>query len=116
MLLDENLRRREQRHLMTVADHDHRCNQRNDRLSAAHVALQQAVHRPIALQIVNDFLHDAFLRPRQLERQNFSHFSAHRVVNEDFAIFFLHLFARPAHPQRELKGEELLQNDPAVCR
>ena len=55
MLHGENFRRRHQRGLVAVFDHDRRRFQRHDRLAAANVALQQAVHRHGAFQVRGDF-------------------------------------------------------------
>ena len=116
VLFNEDLRRRQQRRLMSVADHDERGDQCDDRFSAADISLQQAVHRSIGLQIVDDLLHHSFLCAGEFEGKNLFHFGAHRVVDANPARFLLHLFGCAADAHRELKREELLQDDPSVRR
>jgi hypothetical protein len=54
VLLDQDLRRREQRDLMSVADGDDGRDQRDDGLPAADVALQEAVHRTLRAEVADD--------------------------------------------------------------
>ena len=68
VLLGEDLGRRHQRDLPAGLDRLQRGQRRDDRLAAADVALQQALHRHRPLEVVADLPPDALLRPRQLER------------------------------------------------
>src|SRR5436190_17624590 len=99
---------------MSVSNCDERSDERDYGLAAADVALQQTVHRALALQIVDDLLHHALLGRCQLERKDFAHFGAHGVVDAKLPRLLLHLLGRPANSERELKGEELLEDDPAM--
>ena len=69
MLRRQNLRGRHHARLATVVrsyEHGHQCDKR---LSAAHIALQQAVHLPSAAHVAPHLAHHPFLRPRKAERQ-----------------------------------------------
>ena len=69
MLPGQDFRRRHQRRLIAVGDaHQHRV-QRDDRLAAADVALQQPVHRHVAGHVGGHFADRRLLARRQLERQ-----------------------------------------------
>ncbi len=70
MLHGENFRRRHQRHLLTVFDHDGGRLERHDGFPAADVALQQAVHRLGAFEIGGDFRQHSLLRRGGLEGKN----------------------------------------------
>ncbi len=54
-------------------------NGRDDGLAGAHVALDQAHHRMLGGEVVEDLVDDALLRARQLERQPCNK-SSHRTV------------------------------------
>ena len=69
VLRRQNLRGRHHARLATVVrsyEHGHQCDKR---LSAAHIALQQAVHLPSAAHVAPHLAHHPFLRPRKAERQ-----------------------------------------------
>ena len=68
VLLGQDFGGRHERDLPSGLDRLQRGQRRDDRLAAADVALQQALHRHRALQVVADLAPDALLRPRQLER------------------------------------------------
>ena len=70
MLHGQNFRRRHQRGLIAVFDDDGRRFKRDDRFAAAHVALQQAIHRHAAFQVRRDFPERPLLRVGGLERQH----------------------------------------------
>jgi hypothetical protein len=61
---------RHQRGLAAVGDGDYRGLQRHNRLAAAHIALQQAIHRRRLFKVRSNFTEHAFLRRRGFERQN----------------------------------------------
>ena len=69
VLLREHFGRREQRRLHLVRDGDEHRVERDDRLAAAHVALEQAVHRLAALQVLDDLPDRLLLGAGQLERE-----------------------------------------------
>ena len=69
VLLGEQLGRRHDRRLIAVLDREQRREQRDDRLSAADVALQQAVHAAVAHHVGDDLANGAHLRAGELERQ-----------------------------------------------
>ena len=54
VLLGEQLGRRHDRRLIAVLDREQRGEQRDDRLAAADVALQQTLHAPIAAHVGDD--------------------------------------------------------------
>ena len=90
MLRGQNFRRRHQRHLVAVFDHDRGRLERHDRFPAAHVAFQQAVHRKRLFEVAGNFRQHALLRGRRLERQNPLQRLAHS--------FFAHAHRDPALP------------------
>ena len=67
MLLGQHFGRREQRRLQLVGDGDEHRVDRDDRLAAADVALQQAVHRRAGLQVLEDLPDGVSLGVGQLE-------------------------------------------------
>ena len=71
MLFGENFRGRHKGDLVAGFDRLQRCKCGDDRLAAAHVALQQSLHRLGAREIAADFGAHALLRTRQPERQTF---------------------------------------------
>ena len=83
MLLGQDLGRRHERHLQSVLHRDERREQRDDGLAGADVALQQAVHRLRALQIVDDLLQRLPLPGRQPERQHAPGRLADPIVDAD---------------------------------
>ena len=80
MLRGQDFGGREHRHLIAVLDGDDGGFGGHDGLAAAHVALQQAVHRMRRGHIVGDLLEHALLRARRLERQHGFHALADAVV------------------------------------
>ena len=69
MLLCQDLRRCHDTGLKTIVQRDEHCHERHQRLAAAHVALQQAVHLSAGTHVLTDFMHHPFLGSRQRERQ-----------------------------------------------
>ena len=83
MLLRQNFRGRENRHLIAVLQRDHRRFRRHDGFSAAHIALQQPVHRTRPRHVVRDLLQHALLRIRRFERQQLLDLFAHPIVQRE---------------------------------
>ena len=71
VLVGQHLGRRHHAGLVAVVERHHGREHRHQRLAAAHVALQQAVHLLAAGHIRADLLEHALLRPGQGERQAF---------------------------------------------
>jgi hypothetical protein len=69
VLLGQHLGRREQGRLELVGDADEHRVERDDRLAAADVALEQAVHRLAALEVREDLPEGRLLRLRERERE-----------------------------------------------
>ena len=69
VLLGEQFGRRHDRGLVVVLDREQRGEQRDDRLAAPHVALQQAVHAQRAGHVLHDLARRAHLRAGELERE-----------------------------------------------
>ena len=67
VLLGQQLRGRHQRGLVAGGDRHEHGIQRDHRLAGADVALQQAVHGPLACQIIGDIVDRGTLAARQLE-------------------------------------------------
>ena len=117
MLHGQNFRRRHERHLMAVFDHDRRGFQRHNGLAAPHIALQQAA--PSATGFSRSAAISAstrFLCPRRFERQD----AFQRVANRRLAHakgYTGHLL-QAALPQRqaELEKEKFLEDQPLVRR
>ena len=83
MLLGEQFGRRHHRGLIVVLDREQRGEQGDDRLAAAHVALQQAVHALRARHVLHDLARGAHLRAGELERQDRLQFRGqHALVHE----------------------------------
>ena len=70
MLRRENLRRSHQAGLKAVVASQQHAHQCDERLAAAHVALQQAVHLMPGHGVLTDFADHALLRPGQRKRQS----------------------------------------------
>src|SRR5215813_8728360 len=114
VLLGQNLRRRHQGRLVAVLDRDdHRLN-RDDRLAAAHVALQQAVHRLVAGHIIDNLFQRPLLRLGRMERQYRTYGLAHAVGDLDDLSFRLADALAPAQAQRKREPEELLEDQSPV--
>ena len=107
---------RHQRGLVTVLDHNGRGLQGHNGLAAAHVALQQAVHRRALLKVRGDFTQRAFLRTRRLEGQ----YALDRFTNGRFAHAEgdarLPLRRFLAHGHAQLIEEKFLKDQPQVRR
>src|ERR1700758_1571922 len=116
MLLSQNFRRRHERDLVAVLDHDRRSLQSHDRLSAADIPLQQPVHRLAALEVARDFRQHALLRTRGLEGKNpFERLSNSGLPDtERDAGLFLRLL--PAQRQTQLVEKKLLENESLMGR
>ena len=71
MLHRKNFRGSHQRGLAIIFDGDHRGLQRDNGFSAAHIALQQAVHGHGLFQVGGNFREDTFLRGSRLEWKHF---------------------------------------------
>ncbi len=69
MLLRKDLRRCQHRRLKAVVQRDEHTEQGHERLPAAHVALQQAVHLLARAHVLADLLHDTLLRTGELKRK-----------------------------------------------
>src|SRR5215470_6564112 len=114
VLFCQNLRRRHQGRLVAVLDRDdHRLN-RDDRLAAAHVALQQAVHGLVAGHVVDDLFQRPLLRLGRMEGQYRTHGLAHAVGDlYDLALRLADALA-PAQAQCQREPEELLEDQSPV--
>ena len=114
VLNGENFRGRHERRLRPVFDGDHRSLQGNDGLSAADIALQQAIHRRRLFQVCNNFCEDTFLRLCRFERENaFQSFADAVFAHAKGDGVFL---ARgPAvQAQAELVQKKLLEDEPLL--
>ena len=67
VLLRQNFGRSHQARLETVVERDEHTQQPDHGFSAAHVALEQAVHLDPHAQVLPDFAHDPLLRPGEFE-------------------------------------------------
>ena len=106
---------RQHRHLVAVFDGDHRRLRRHDGLAAAHVALQQPVHRMRRRHVVGDLPQHALLRAGRLERQHGLDPLAHAVVElEGDARDSARLAALQRHAA--LQPEELLEDQAELRR
>ncbi len=114
MLNRENLRGRHERSLRAVLDGDHRGLQSNDSLPATDIALQQSVHRRGLLQVRDNFLQDALLRLRGLERQNALQRFAYGIFahTKSDGVFFAR--GPPVQAQAQLVQKEFLENEPLL--
>ncbi len=72
VLLGEQLRRHHDRGLPPVLDGEHRGEQRDDRLAAPDVALEQPLHSAVAAHVGDDLPDRPRLRARELERERFA--------------------------------------------
>ena len=116
VLLGENLGRGHQRRLVAVLDGDDHGLDGDDRLAAADVALEQAVHRPVARQVVDDLLERALLRAGRREGEDRAHRLADAVGDlDDRALRLAHPLAA-ADAERDGEPEELLEDEPPVRR
>src|SRR4051812_48348599 len=112
MLLREELRRDHDRSLVAIFDRNQRCKERDDRLPAANVSLQQPVHSPIARHVADDLANDLHLRAGQLERQRFSKFCRESppILESDTAPS---LSSEPLRAlMQQMDEEQLLEGEP----
>ena len=116
VLLREDLGRRHERHLQTVLHRDQRREQRDDRLAGADVPLQQPVHRPRLLQIVDDFLQRVLLTVGQLERQHRARRVADAIVDANRQRLLLGRRGVAARQHAHLKDEGFLENQTPLRR
>ena len=116
MLLGEDLGRRHERDLQPVLHRDQRREQRDDRLSRADVALQQAVHRMRLLQVVDDFLQRLLLAVGQLERQHRARRIANAIVDRHRDRLLLRRGGVAARQHAHLEQERLFEDQPALRR
>ena len=104
------------RGLRLVFDRDYRGLQGYDRFAAAHVALQEAVHRRWLFQVGGDFGEDTFLRVGGLERED----AFQGVANVFFANVkgdcFLFAGGTAFEGKTELEEEELFEDEAALGR
>ena len=114
MLNGEDFRGRHQRSLRSVLDSDHRDLQRDNGFAAAHVPLQESIHRHRFFQVRNNLSEHAFLRFRRLERED----TLQRFADAVFAhakgdgIFPSRRSA--IQTQAELVQKKLLKNQPLL--
>src|SRR5467141_1165220 len=115
MLLGKDLRGRHQRRLVSVLNCNHDGLKRNDGLAAAHVSLQEAIHRIRGLQVVHDFLQNTLLRCSGMKRKNRLH-----LLPDPVRRFESHTFQRttlnPAEGEDQLEQEELFEDEPPMIR
>ncbi len=115
VLRGEDFRRGQDRRLVAVFHGDHCRLRGDDRLAAADVALQQAVHRRRRGHVAGDLAEHALLRRRGLERQHLLHLLAHPLGElEGDACGGALLAALERHAG--LQPEELLEDEPELLR
>src|SRR3989344_2236175 len=109
MLLGQDLRRREDRRLKAVLHGQKRRQSGDDRFTGADVPLEQAVHRPAALEIGKDIRQDAVLGGGKNERDQPPEFIKQSRLSRDRPPpqFLLVFFA--AQEQAELEHEQFLK-------
>ncbi len=115
VLVGQYLGRREHGDLVPILDRDHARFRRDDCLAAAHVALQQTVHRPRRRHVLRDLAQHALLRASGLEWQ-------HRLdplphVRSQFERDARHQAGRVSlQRQPAFQPEELLEDQPEMPR
>ena len=113
VLLGQDLGGRHQRALVPALDGIEQRRHGHDRLAAAHVALQQAVHRVRAGQVALDLGDGPLLRPRQGEGQPLvepSHQLAADLVADAEGVA---LEGPLAQHQHQLDAQQLVEGQPA---
>ena len=115
MLLRQDLRGRHHRGLHAVPPGDHRGDPRDDRFPAAHVALQEPVHRMRLPEVLQDLVDHPPLGAGQVERK-----PALDLV-DDLPVPWernrrLPLRPRPAESQRPLEREQLAEDQAPLLR
>ena len=116
MLFGQDLGGRHDGNLVAVFHRDDRGQERHDGLAGADVALQQALHRPRALQVSHNLRERLALPFRQLERQHRARTLADAIVDlRDQALAHLRVLVTPKRQPR-LEYEEVLEHQPALRR
>ena len=115
MLRRQNLRRRHQTALMTVLHRLRQGQHADNRLAAANVALQNAVHRLVAGHILRNLAPHLLLRLRQRKRQIFDNVVHQRSLRLMRNACTLILVLLAVIKQATLQKEQLLENK-AVLR
>ncbi len=114
VLLGEDFRRRHQRRLIAVLHRREHREQGHGGLAAAHVALQQTIHRHVRLHVVEDARHRASLRGGQREGKHGEHPLMHSFGDfDDGALRLFHPFVA-ADGNGEGDPEELLEDEAEV--
>ena len=116
VLFGEDLSRRHQRALIAILHCGQHGYERDDRLAAAHVALQQTVHWRVGLQVAEDLFDDATLRVGELERQDGTDPPLHSVIDLDCGTLLLPDAAAVARRQRQRKPKHFVEDEPAMRR
>ena len=116
MLHGQNFGGRHQGNLITIFDRDRGRLQRHNRLSAAHIALQQAVHGGGLLQIGGNFGQNSFLRVRGFEGQNALQRLPHARLAHSERDPRMPLRFLPAQGNAELVKKQFLEDQAPVCR
>ena len=116
VLLSENLRRRHERGLEArLHAQQHRAH-RHERLAGADIAVQQAIHRTRAGEIVADLRDGPLLRTRERERQRRVQ-TPHDFTRSAVRFAALGFQLRALRTHRELHREKFLQHEmlPRLC-
>ena len=109
VLRRQNFRRRQHRHLIAVLDGDDRRLRRHQCLAAAHVALQQPVHRMRVRHILRDLRQHLFLCAGGFEGQHGFDLLAHAFIQFEPDAGLLPCL-RLFQSQPALQPEELLED------
>ena len=115
MLLDQDFRRRHEGDLVSGFDRLQCRERRDDGLAAAHIALQQPLHRLAAGEVAADFRDHARLRLGQRERQALVEDARQRAVAAQARRLAPGARA-PMHLQRELLREQFVELEPRPRR
>ena len=110
----QDLGRGHQRGLPARTHRHHRRQRGNDRLAAAHVALQQPVHGLLPRQIGRDLVTHAALRTGERKRQRGQQCCLTIAVDQRLTPLSCPQLARP--PQRQLLRHQLFQDDALAGR
>ena len=114
VLLGERLGRRHQRALAARLDGAEECVQRHHRLARADVALEQALHRPLAAEVGIELRDRALLVAREPERQRRPVALDQRAGSAQRPR--TQLFTPPAaSEQADLEREQLVERQPAAA-
>jgi hypothetical protein len=115
VLLGEDLGRRHERRLPAAFRGEDRREDRDDRLAAPDVALQEPAHRPPRAEVLADLADDALLRGRERERQRLPEARADRVVGREDGRRHAVALGAPAL-EADLELEELLVDEAVQVR